>query len=182
MTARDQGLHDDDGFDRRLSRLVVATADESDADIARAVQDVLSLVREHLGMDVAFVSQFVGGRRVFRAVEQRADRPLLTVGHSDPLEESFCQRVIDGRLPQLVCDVAALPDAADLPKVDFPLGAHLSTPVVLRDGAIYGTLCCFSFTSNDALTQRDLKRLVMAAALAARLIDQANERAERKEV
>jgi GAF domain-containing protein len=87
--------------------------------------------------------------------------------------------VIDGRLPQLVCDVAAWPHAADLPKVDFPVGAHLSTPIVLRGGVIYGTLCCFSFAANEALAQRDLKRLRMASELVARLIDQANERAER---
>lgn len=180
MTARDQAFDSDDAFDRRLSTLVVATADDSDANIARVVHEVLSLVREHLGMDVAFVSQFVQGQRVFRAVDQSAARPVLSVGHSDPLEQSFCQRIIDGRLPQLVADVAALPNAGDLPRVDFPIGAHLSTPVVLRDGAVYGTLCCFSFAPNDALTQRDLKRLVMAAELAARLVDQANERAERE--
>jgi len=47
---------------------------------------------------------------------------------------------------------------------------------VLRDGTLYGTLCCFSFAPNEDLTGRDLKRLQMAAQMMARLIDRAHER------
>ena len=91
---------------------------------------------------------------------------------------SFCQRVVDGRLPELVHDVSKLPDVAELPPAPFPVGAHLSTPLVLGDGTIYGTLCCFSFAPNETLTaERDLKRLHMAARLAARLVDQGRARA-----
>ncbi|RZI78444.1 MAG: GAF domain-containing protein [Variovorax sp.] len=175
MSARDNRVSAVD-FDRRLSYLVVATADESDLQIDRAVNEVLRLVRDHLQMDVAFVSQFEGGRRVFRYIEQGEGDPLLAVGASDPLEQSFCQRVIDGRLPQLVQDVARLPDFRELPATSFPIGAHMSTPIVLRDGAIYGTLCCFSFAPNESLASRDLGRLRMAAAMAARLIDKASGR------
>ncbi|RZL43289.1 MAG: GAF domain-containing protein [Variovorax sp.] len=157
-----------------LSRLSVATAERSDADIHRSVGEVLQLVRDHLQMDVVFVSRFENGRRVFRHVEQDPAQPLLTVGHSDPLESSFCQRVVDGRMPQLVCDVARLPDAASLPPLPFRVGAHLSTPLVLRSGEIYGTFCCFSVAPNDALTERDLKRLRMASEMTARLIDRSS--------
>ena len=87
--------------------------------------------------------------------------------------------MIDGRLPELVTDVAKLPEALDVPPVPFPIGAHLSTPIVLHDGGVYGTFCCFSFAPNDELTQRDLGRLRMAAQMVARLIDQAREREER---
>ena len=175
MSARDHRVSAAD-FDRRLSYLVVATADGSDLQIDSAVNEVLRLVRDHLQMDVAFVSQFESGRRVFRYVEQDESNPLLSVGAADPLEQSFCQRVIDGRLPQLVHDVARLPGFGELPATTFPIGAHLSTPIVLRDGAVYGTLCCFSFAPNEALTQRDLGRLRMAARMAAGLIDKAQSR------
>ena len=178
MTAPIEGALDDD-FGRRLSRLVKATADASDAGIDRAVHDVLCLVREHLEMDVAFVSHFVDGRRVFRDVDQDIVPALLVVGDSDPLEQSFCQRIIDGRLSELVRDLAKVPASAGLPAVPFPIGAHLSTAIVLRDGTVYGTLCCFSFSPNEDLTQRDLKRLRMAAEMVARLIDKSNDRALR---
>jgi GAF domain-containing protein len=167
-----------DEFDRRLSRLAVATADQSDPLIDSAVNDVLRLVREILEMDVAFVSHFEDGRRVFRNVEAGEGKRVIAVGGSDPLELSFCQRVVDGRLPELVQDVAKLPDVTKLPPAPFPVGAHLSTPLVLGDGTIYGTLCCFSFAPNKTLTaERDLKRLHMAARLAARLVDQGRARA-----
>ena len=175
MSARAHRISATD-FDRRLSYLVVATADESDLQIDRSVNEVLRLVRDHLQMDVAFVSHFEGGRRVFRHIVQDETNPLLAVGASDPLEESFCQRVIDGRLAALVHDVAKLPDFGELPANDFRIGAHMSTPIILRGGAIYGTLCCFSLAPNEDLAQRDLGRLRMAAEMTARLIDKANLR------
>jgi hypothetical protein len=174
MSARDS-LMSTDEFDRRFSRLVVATAENSDQPIHRAVGEVLRLVRDHLAMDVVFVSHFEDGRRVFRFVAQDDARPMLTVGHSDPLEQSFCQRVVDGRLPQLVHDISTWPAAADLPATPFVIGAHLSTPIVLSDGAIYGTLCCFSMAPDDTLTERDMKRLRMASEMTARLIDKSND-------
>lgn len=173
MSARDLPLSAE-AFDQRLSRLAVATAERSDADIHRSVSEVLQLVRDHLQMDVVFVSRFENGQRVFRHVEQDPARPLLTVGHSDPLEMSFCQRVVDGRMPQLVQDVARLPDAESLPPLPFRVGAHISTPLVLGSGEVYGTFCCFSLTPDDSLTERDLKRLRMASEMTARLIDRSS--------
>jgi len=158
-------------FERRLFNLVVATADQSDPVIDRAIGEVLRLVREHLGMDVAFVSRFVDGQRVFRRVDPDDGRQVIATGGADPIEASFCQRVIDGRMPQLVRDVARLPDFAELPATPFKVGAHLSTPIVLSDGSLYGTFCCFSFLPAEDLKERDLKRLKMAAVMAARLLD-----------
>ena len=161
-----------DAFEVRVSELLVATADGSDALINDSVPEVLKLLREHLKMDVVFVSEFVDGRRVFRRVESAPDRaPLIAVNESAPLEQSFCKRVVDGRMPRLVHDVASLPNFQDLPPTPFPVGAHLSVPVVLNDGRVYGTLCCFSSGANAGLAQRDLKKLEMSALLAARRID-----------
>ena len=157
-------------LEEQLRRIAVVTADMSDEQVDRSVREVLKLMREHRTMDVAFVSHFDAGRRVFRQVDAIDDRWLLSEGGSDALERSFCQRVIDGRLPQLVTDVSKLPNLADLPRTAAPIGAHLSVPIVLPDGRIYGTLCCFSLAPNEALTQRDLKRLKMAADMTARLI------------
>lgn len=157
-------------LEEELRRVAVVTADMSDEQVDRSVRQVLTLMREHLAMDVAFVSHFEAGRRVFRQVDAIDGRWRLSEGASDALERSFCQRVIDGRLPQLVTDVSKLPNLAELPHTHAPIGAHLSVPIVLPDGRIYGTLCCFSLAPNEALTQRDLKRLKMAADMTARLV------------
>ncbi|RZL45231.1 MAG: GAF domain-containing protein [Variovorax sp.] len=160
-----------DALDVRISELLVATADGGDALINDCVPEVLRLLREHLRMDVVFVSEFVDGRRIFRRVEATPDRAVVAVNESAPLEATFCQHVVDGRMPSLVHDVAKLPNFDQLPKAPFKIGAHLSVPVVLNDGRVYGTLCCFSQAPNDDLTRRDQKKLEMSAQLAARRID-----------
>ena len=161
-----------DAFEVKISELLVATSDGGDILIDQAVPEVLRLLREHLKMDVVFVSEFVDGRRVFRRVDAAPGARLIEPGQSSPLEESFCQRVVDGRMPRLVHDVAKLADFAELPATDFTVGAHLSTPIVLDDGRVYGTLCCFSLAPNPQLTQRDLKKLEMSAQFAARKINE----------
>ncbi len=160
----------DTDFEEKLARVAVVTADMSHGQVDRSVREVLQLMREHLAMEVAFVSRFDQGRRVLRQVETNDAYWRDAEGSSDPLERSFCQRVVDGRLPQLVTDLRKLPDFAELPETPVPIGAHLSVPIVLPDGAVYGTACCFSSAPNEALTHRDLKRLQMAADMMARLI------------
>ena len=179
LLTKDHG-YEPDMLEVRISELLVATPEGADALISDVVPDVLRLLREHLKMDVVFVSEFVDNRRVFRRVETGLGKRPIEVGQSDPLEESFCQRVINGRLPRMVANAADHAISADLPATPFPVGAHLSTPIILNDGRVYGTLCCFSYAPSDELTQRDLKKLEMSAQLAARRIDEQNAREAEK--
>ena len=171
--------HHDDGFNPaalsvQVSEMLVATADGSDDLIDSAVTEMLQLLRQRLAMDVVFVSEFVDGQRVFRYVDSSGNKskgkPLIPVGHSDPLEQTWCQRVVDGRLPQFISDSNQLPDRARLPAVPFPIGTYLSTPIFLNDGRVYGTLCCFSFSPNEHIQERDLKNLQSVATLVAKKI------------
>lgn len=110
-------------------------------------------------MDVAFISEFVHGRRYFRYVDAD-DRGSVKVGASDPLEESYCQRVVDGRLPELMTDACSNDEALTLRATRaLPVGAHLSVPIHLADGRVFGTLCCFSSRQDQSLTQRDLSMM-----------------------
>ena len=153
-----------------ISDLLVATAESSDALLDDSVSQVLRMLRQSMGLDVVFVSEFVDGRRVFRFVDAEGSAPLQP-GESSPLEESYCQRVVDGRMPELVHDVAKLPDAASLPPTPLRVGAHLSTPIVMNNGDTYGTLCCFSASPNEALRMRDLTTLRHCAQLVARKLE-----------
>ena len=144
------------------------------------LQDMLRAIREHLGMDVAFVSEFTAGRRVFRLVDSTYPNQPVKVNGSEPLEESYCQRIVDGRLPELITDASLVPAAMELPvTAALPVGAHLSIPIRLADGSVYGTFCCFSFTPDTTLTGRDLALMRVFADLAGRQIDR--ELAENKE-
>lgn len=161
-----------DDIEVRVSELLVATADHADAALDRSIGEVLRLLRERMGMDVVFVSEFVDGQRVFRHVAQAPGAALLVEGQGEPLEQSWCQRVVDGRLPQYIADARQDPAAAPLLKnLPFPIGTHISTPVVLGNGEVYGTLCCFSFEPNGQSSPEDLARLKLTARLAAQRLD-----------
>jgi hypothetical protein len=160
----------DDELSVTISELLVATADSSDALLDDSVPELLHAMRERMAMDVVFVSEFLDGRRMFRYVDAAADAPDVQPGTSNAAEESVCQRVVQGRVPQLVHDLGALP-REDLPEMPFRVGAHLSTPIVLKDSRVYGTLCCFSAAPRPDLVQADLDKLRLCATLVARKID-----------
>ncbi|HZH43334.1 MAG TPA: EAL domain-containing protein [Lysobacter sp.] len=120
------------------------------------IRDALRTLRSHLGMDVAFVSEFADGRRHVRFLETASDYDTLAGDRSDPLEASYCQRVVDGRLPDLIEDALQLPEAAALPMTrELRIRTYLSVPVRLSDGLIYGTFCCFSTQPRPALGERE---------------------------
>ncbi len=140
--------------------------------ISRNVDRVLNAVRTHLGMDVAFISEFGGRYRTFRHVVGSLDPMPLQPGDSMPLDEGYCLRVVDGRIPQLIPDTGAVPAAMMIPDtVQLPIGAHLSVPIRLVDGRIYGTFCCFSLRPNLSLNERDLQMMRAFAELLAYQID-----------
>lgn len=133
------------------------------------IRKVLNIVRTHLDMDVGFVSEFVDGKRVFRHVD--GDQSPVRAGEGDPLEDSYCQRVVDGRMPELMTDACENAEALTMPATrDLPVGAHMSVPLRLPDGRVFGTFCCFSFLANPSLNTRDLRILRAFAAIVADLI------------
>lgn len=150
-----------------LSNFITGQSSQTALPLDAQIPGILRAIRTHLGMDVAFVSEFAAGRRVFRHVDSPHANQPVKVGNSDPLEESYCQRVIDGRLPELIRDASKIPEAMHLPVTRaLPVGAHMSVPVKLRDGSLYGTFCCFSFAANQTLNDRDLQMMHVFADLA----------------
>ncbi|MBA1244821.1 sensor domain-containing phosphodiesterase [Pseudomonas japonica] len=131
------------------------------------IDKVLRALRTHLDMDVAFVSRFRERDRVFTHVDARGVSPLKA-GDVLPLEAGYCKKVVDGRLPQLIPNTAALPLAMAIPETRaLPIGAHISVPVRLSNGRLYGTLCCFSGYADTSLGERDLSMLKVFAELIA---------------
>lgn len=143
----------------------------------QSLHDLLRAVRHHLNMDVAFISEFTEGQRIFRHVDSAHENAPIQEGDGDPLEESYCQRIVDGRLPQLITDASQLPVARALPvTAALPVGAHLSIPIQRSDGTVYGTLCCFSFRPDSTLNERDLSILRMCSELAGKQIERQHEK------
>ena len=144
---------------------------------ARGVRDagithVLRIVRKQLGMDVAFVSSFREEDRVFEHVDSDGVAPIH-VGQTIPLQEGYCLKIVRGELPQLIPDTSAVPAAMAIPATQaIPIGSHLSVPVLLEHGEVYGTLCCFSHQSNFNLGDRDLSMLRAFAEVIAHRVDE----------
>lgn len=161
---------DAQALDLKISQLLAATASGYDRQLDGQISEILHLLREQLQMDVVFVSEFVDGQRVFRFVD--GGGPLgIHAGDAGPLEQSYCQRVVDGRMSELVKDASDAVRRGELPATGIKVGGHLSTPVVLHDGRIYGTVCCFSTAPKNNLREGDLVRLKQCAILVARKLD-----------
>ena len=140
-----------------LPDVILPGANLSEASIDDLLRDALQTIRLHLGMDVAFVSEFLDGRRFFRYVDAPDDNPPISVGGSDPLEESYCHYIVDGRLPRLMQDASLMPLALTFPATTaLPVGAHISVPIHMSDGRVYGTFCCFKSAPDPTLVDRDL--------------------------
>jgi EAL domain-containing protein (putative c-di-GMP-specific phosphodiesterase class I) len=128
------------------------------------VDQTLAVLRRTLNMDVAFVSEFVGEQQFFRYLDSKLGRSPIQVGGSMALEDGYCKRIVDGRLPQMISDASALPEAAALAATGtIPLGSHIGVPLRLPDGGLYGSLCAFSFRRNPTL---DSQHLVLIKAFA----------------
>ena len=141
----------------------------------RAISAILALMREELVMDIVFISRLAGEDVVIAHATLDTDEAGLRelTHHRD---HSFCQRVLDGRLPAVMPDVAALRATHDVPTAPITPGAYMATPVWLRDGTLYGTLCCLGLTALPLLGDRHHQRLRMSARQIARLVDETGGR------
>ena len=122
-----------------------------------SLEDMLRDVREAFRMDVAFVSKFAADQLVFRKLEGDAESFGWQEGDSFPLDESYCKRVLEGRIPRVVPDARREEATRDLRVTsEADMGCYCAVPLVLSDGRLYGTLCCVSHEPDPWLRERDL--------------------------
>lgn len=150
---------------------------------AEGVDQMLRAIRKHLGMDVAFISHFRPSERVLTHVDSVPNGPLYQE-QSIPLQEGYCLKVVQGDLPQFIPDTARVPATQHIAATHaIPIGSHLSVPVQLEDGRIYGTLCCFSYLPNPSLGEHDMQLMhAFADILAAHLDESAAADRAREEL
>ncbi|PPK94267.1 EAL domain-containing protein (putative c-di-GMP-specific phosphodiesterase class I) [Kineococcus xinjiangensis] len=116
------------------------------------VQRMLDLARTHLGMEVAWLSQFGDGQQVIHAASGDTAAMNVVLGEGTPLHGSFCVRVISGALPPVVPDARRDLVARDLDVTrDLGIGSYVGAPVRDADGAVTGMLCCLSRTASPEL-------------------------------
>jgi GAF domain-containing protein len=119
---------------------------------------LLATVRERLEMDIALVTELAGDLLVFRALEGDAESFGWGRGEGIPLDESYCKRVLDGRLPNVIPDARSEDRTRDLwVTSEANIGSYVAVPVVRSDGSPYGTLCCLSHEADPRLREQDLE-------------------------
>ena len=152
------------------SDLLVATANTADPLVDGSVLKALQLLRKMLRVDAVFVAELIDGARVTRVGETTGAMPM-NVGEVIPLEQTYCRLVLEGKLPEFVPDITRL--AEDVAPRDLLPGlrGHVMTPVVLKDGRVYGTLCCLSASPLAVDQEKALVNLRRSAQFVADALD-----------
>lgn len=166
-----------------LSQLFRNSLEAGGSSVPAILDQLLKATRIHMGMDIAFISQFEGGMRVFRHVDKPEGMEMVNVGACDPVDETYCKKVVEGQLPELIHNAQELSEARKLPATErIGVGAHLSVPIKLSDDTIFGTFCCFSFQVNHSLNERDVSLIRTFANIAAELVEQDVQYARQQQV
>jgi EAL domain-containing protein (putative c-di-GMP-specific phosphodiesterase class I) len=145
--------------------------------LARAAETVRALlddVRESLGLDAAFVAEFIADEQVFHIT--RGGEPFATHdGAAQALEDSYCARVISGVFPNLIRDAQNEPGPRDLPVTELRgIGAYIGVPLHRPDGTLYGTLCGLADRPRPDLTEEQVATLADFGKRIAPLLDHAH--------
>jgi len=134
------------------------------------VAELLQVAKRALGLSLTFLSRLDGQTQHLEVVESSI--PLFRDGQTQPQETSFCQAILDGKLPPVIPDVTKLPEAKRLPAARFPrIRSYVSVPVRLSDGTLYGTFCAAGFTADRQLAERDRALMEVLAQAAATVIE-----------
>jgi hypothetical protein len=147
-------------------------ADLGDLALSPSVERAVSAVREFLGMDIAYASEIVDGQQTFRVLRGDGEQFGVHEGMTIPLEATYCKRVLDGQLPNILPDVSVNERAAALPMLQAAdVGSIVSVPITFSDGELYGTLCAVNRAAQPSLEYRDLQFLHVFARVIADQIE-----------
>ena len=142
-------------------------AQESDV-----VEQALAAFQAHLGMDASYITTIDAHHQTVHAIVGDADIAARYTGTVFPLEQTYCMRMLNGEIPNIVPDTRAEPLIRDL-DVTRELHAYVGVPVKLSDGRVHGTLCCVSRQPRAGLRPEDLRFMQTLAGIVAARVERA---------
>ncbi len=145
----------------------IEAAEESDA-----VEQALTAAREHLSMDAAYITTIDSQQQTIHAVVGDPDVVQRYQGSAIPVEETYCMKMLNGEIPNVVPDTRAEPAIRDL-AASREFGAYVGVPVKLSDGRVHGTLCCVSRETRPGSGVSDLRFMQVLAHIVGARVDQA---------
>jgi putative nucleotidyltransferase with HDIG domain len=137
-----------------------------DSEARQVIKDCLVVARERLGMEIGWLAEFRGDRKIFRIVDGATDEWGL---HDDdwlPLTQSYCRRMFEGRIPNAISDTSAEPEVVSLDVTEsLRIGSYIGVPLVLPDGELRGAFCCARHSGHPELDDRDVRFMQVLARL-----------------
>jgi len=144
---------------------------KSRSGVQQQVADLLLIAKQSLGLSVSFLSRLDGTTQHLEVVESSVPF-LFQEGNTQRQSTSLCQAILDKKLPAVIPDLKAFPEAMKLPAARLPrIRSYVSVPVRLSDGSVYGTFCAAGLTSDKGLSKRDQSLMQVLAHAAAVIIE-----------
>jgi GAF domain-containing protein len=137
----------------------VGEASGQSADPDWRLDQLLRMTRDLLDTDIAVLTEIRDGYETALRVdgEWPGQGSFNTV--SVALENTFCQRMLDGRIGHYVRDAATDPRVSDLAMArHLGVRAWLGVPIEMSDMRLY-VLCCLAAESRPSLGDREVRLL-----------------------
>ena len=136
-------------------------------DTAEARLDhVVEFAHRELRLGAVYVSEFRGGRQLFRAAAGDAASFNITLGTGIPGHDTYGHRMLAGEIPGLIPDANAEPGVAHLPVTRANrIGAFVGVPISCPGGKALGVLAAVSHEPRPTLDERAVQFLQMLSAL-----------------
>lgn len=133
-----------------------------------AIESAVAAAKDFLGMEVAYATEMTETEQRFKVLEGDGESFGVEQGTVMAVEQTYCHRVLAGRLPNVMADVRGDDRSASLPVTEAAdVGAFVSVPLRLSDGRLYGTLCAASHRAMPELGYRELQFLHVFARMIA---------------
>jgi GAF domain-containing protein len=128
-------------------------------DFHRRLDTLLRLTRELLDADVAILTEIRDGRETTLRTAGAWPSAEIIEGFSVPLEDTICQRMLDGRIESFVRDVATDERLADLTlPAELGIRGWIGVPITPADAELY-VLCCLAREARPSLGAREVRLL-----------------------
>lgn len=129
-------------------------------DRSRRLDRLLRMTRDLLDVDVALLTEIRDGREIAQRVDGEWPGRTTLLDASLPLEETFCQRMLDGRIGNYIRDTWADARVNDLAMArHLGVRAWLGVPIKASDMRLY-VLCCLASESRPSIGDREVRLLL----------------------
>lgn len=146
----------------------ISSALESEYTLEGLVRQLLEMLELVTNMESTYLTRIEPDNSQQHILFSRNTRKMqIPEGLSVPWDDTLCKRALDeGK--RYTCDVASIWGDSQAAK-DLGIHTYVSTPVMLSDGSLYGTLCAAS-TEHRELSERSEQVLQLFAQLIAQQI------------